>query len=118
VEWGGKVVLLGIDLEYMTLLHAFEEMAEAPRTFSPGRETLYTVRRDGSVIVVPSRRHTWAPEVERDFPGLEPVLRDAGALRLGRIGDAAVRVVDARAASDLLIPRLRSDPSFFLLKTG
>jgi len=116
VEWKGKVVMLGINLECMTLLHAFEEMAEAPWTFSPGRQLLYTVRRDGTIIKVPSRRHSWMPEVERDFPGLEPGLLRVNAMRIGQIGAASVRVVDAWKSSEHLVPALKKDPGYFLKK--
>jgi aminoglycoside N3'-acetyltransferase len=56
--------------------------------------------------------HLW--RWERDFPKVEPLLRDAGAQRNGPVGQAVGRLVKARAMRDLLVRLVRRDPLFLL----
>jgi aminoglycoside 3-N-acetyltransferase len=112
-SWGGKVLFLGVGLSSWTLVHAFEEWAPVPWLFDRW-ETLYTVRDDGTVITVPSRRHTRDPHCRRDYPALEPLLRQEGLITYGRIGRAEVRLVDAAGAERLLVPLLRRRPDLVL----
>ncbi len=111
--WGGHVLFLGVQLSSWTLVHAFEEWAPVPWVFDRW-ENLYTVLEDGTVIPVPSRRHTADPGCRRDFPALEPLLQRHGLIRYGRIGEATLRLVDAAGAERLLLPRLREDPDLVL----
>jgi aminoglycoside 3-N-acetyltransferase len=114
VEWGGKVVFLGVDLNVMTLMHAFEEWAHVPWLFSPRRQELCVIRRDGRIIKVPSRRHSEVPGLDRAFPSLEPLFRKKGILRSVRIGKAEVRILEAKPAAGLVVPLLRKDPDLVL----
>jgi aminoglycoside 3-N-acetyltransferase len=109
---GGKIVFLGVDLRVNTSFHALEEMAVLPWLF--GRfEMLYTVDYSGRQLEVPSRRHS--QNMPRDYEKMEPVLRRAGVLVKGRIGDAEVRVLDAADMERAVMPMLAEDP--FLLLT-
>jgi aminoglycoside 3-N-acetyltransferase len=116
VSWGGKVVFLGVDLSVCTLVHGFEEWARVPWLFAPGKELLYTVRRDGRVIRVPSRRHAEGEHLHRDYPSLEPMLREKGALTSVKVGPATVRVLDARVAERFMVPLLRRRPDRVLAR--
>ncbi len=109
----GSVILLGVDLSVFTLMHGFEEWAELPWVFNR-EELLYTVLDNGQVLSVPSRRHTDAEGYDRDFPALEPLLRDGGAIRYAKIGEATVRRIDAALAWEILEPMLAAYPDLVL----
>jgi aminoglycoside 3-N-acetyltransferase len=113
VQRHGWVLMLGVDLSRFTLMHAFEEWAPVPWVFDR-TETLYTILDDGRVLTVPSQRHTADPDCARDFPALEPVLGARRLLRTGKIGAATVRLIDASAVADLLVPLLRQYPDVVL----
>lgn len=114
VERGAQVLMIGVGLESFTMMHAFEEWADVPWLFNR-TEVLYSISRAGEVHRVESRRHTDVPHYEeRDFPSLEPVLADAGALLLGRAGAAELRLVDAARARDAIVPLLRREPDAVL----
>ncbi len=111
MDCGGKVVFLGIGLRSNTSFHALEELACVPWLFDR-LQMLYTVDYEGRRRAVPSRRHS--SDMLRDFEKVEPVLEERGALVKGGIGDATVRVLDAAAARDIIVPMLAEDP-FLLL---
>jgi aminoglycoside 3-N-acetyltransferase len=114
VERKGSVLLIGVGLERFTLMHGFEEWADVPWLFNRTEE-LWTITADQRLIAVPSRRHTNDPRYHaRNFPALEPALQAQGAIRLGTIGAATVRLIDAAAAATCLIPIIRADPSILL----
>lgn len=114
MDCAGKIVFLGVDLGVNTSFHALEEMAGVPWLFVRF-EMLYSVDYEGRKIPVPSRRHS--DKMPRDFRKMEPILEREGVLAKGRIGEAEVRVVDAAAMRDLLLPMLAEDP-FLLLVPG
>lgn len=114
VERGGQVLLLGVGLERFTLLHGFEEWSGVPWLFNR-REDLSVIRRDGSVLAVPSRRHTDVPHhQDRDFPSLEPAFREADAIRYGAAGRATLRLIETRRAAEALVPLITADPDVVL----
>jgi aminoglycoside 3-N-acetyltransferase len=113
VQARGWVLLLGVDLSRLTLMHAFEEWAPVPWLFDR-METLYTILEDGRALTVPSQRHTGDPACQRDFPALEPLLQARGLICYGTIGAATVRLIDAGAAAELLVPLLRQRPDLVL----
>lgn len=118
VERGGHVLLLGVGLESFTLMHAFEEWAPAPWLFNRV-ESLWVITEDNRTLSVLSRRHTNDPRYhERDFPSLEPFLRERGVIRYGTIGDAVVRLIDAKGAAAALVPLIADDPSVVLARRG
>jgi len=111
MDCGGRIVFLGVTLSVNTSLHALEEVACVPWLFDRF-QMLYSVDYDGRRHPVPSRRHSG--DMLRDFEKVEPVLEARGALVKGQIGAATVRVLDAAAMRDILVPMLAEDP-FLLL---
>ena len=109
----GWVLLLGVNLSRLTLMHGLEEWAPVPWLFDR-METLYTILEDGSVLTVPSQRHSADPGCARDYPALEPLLVGHGIIRTGTIGAATIRLIDAAAAAELLVPMLRQRPDLVL----
>jgi aminoglycoside 3-N-acetyltransferase len=105
-----QVLLIGVGLESFTMMHAFEEWAEVPWLFNR-TEVLYVITRTGLIHRVVSRRHTNDP---RNFPALEPLLVERGALTYGTAGNAKLRLIDVASASAILVPLLRMDPDVLL----
>ncbi len=114
MDCGGRIVFLGVDLRANTSFHALEELACVPWLFDR-LQMLYSVDHEGRRRAVPSRRHS--SDMLRDFEKVEPLLEERGALVKGQIGDATVRVLDAAAARDTIVPMLAEDP-FLLLAPG
>lgn len=111
-EWGGKVLLVGVGLEACTFFHGCEEWARMPFACSKESIRLYSITSDCTVIPVNHHYHyvnTWD-----QYPRLEPGLLDAGMLRVDRIGDCPIRLLDAQPAADWVIRRLKDDPSIAL----
>ena len=112
IRLGGKVLLLGVDLDRNTLMHTLEEFADA----------FYLLRLD---IPAP----TWLggadgarftlrkfPPGHRDFLSLTPRLRAVGALIEGRIGNAVVKVLDLPKFVTVGLAALAADPEAFLCR--
>lgn len=106
-ELGGFVCLLGVDQDRNTTLHAVEALLELPY-LSTVQETFATP--DGKV----TRSWPHFPGPHRDFIGLDRRLREHGIVRLRRIGDAAVRLMQSRPLIDHLLEVGRADPAFAL----
>jgi aminoglycoside 3-N-acetyltransferase len=111
IRAGGLLVLLGVDLQVNTTYHALEEMAGCPYLLD-GYAMYYTACADGSRLRVPSRRHRGG--LDRAFEATAPLLRQAGALREARVGQAVVRVVDAALMERTIMPLLARDPLYLL----
>ncbi len=106
-EMGGCICLIGVDQDRNTTLHTVEELLRLPYlkdrtvTFStPEGEVTRTVRL--------------FPGPHRDFLGLDRLLRERGVMRIGRIGDAVVRLLSSRAMIDVCLELGRRDPTFAL----
>ncbi len=59
---------------------------------------------DGTVLTVPSRRHTDAVGYDRDFTAFEPWLARRGLIRYTQIGEAVVRRIEVAGAWEGLAP--------------
>ena len=114
VAAGGQVLMLGVGLDSLTLMHGIEEWAEVPWLFNR-TETLHVITKNQEVLTVTARRHTNDPYFEeRDFPSLEPLLGQAGAIKYGTAGEATVRLIDAARTVDVLLPLLKETPDLVL----
>lgn len=112
ISWGGKVALLGVDLRRCTFFHCVEEIAGHDEGFlvrEPKPRVL--IRADGSVVHTTARAH--AGNTSELFGRVELALLEAEAMEIHPFGDDRVMVVDARRASELLIPMLRENPKLF-----
>ena len=112
IEWGGKVLLLGVDQDRNTLLHTAEDYADCP--YLTPRRVSYRDPRDGTVKEITLQRF---PGPHRDFIGLDPLFRDAGVMRVGRIGKAVCRLMDAAGTVRAAVEALKADPAAVLCET-
>lgn len=118
LERGGKVVLLGVDLRACTFFHCLEEMAglgDLPgelASLEPVSRKRYLMGDDGSLVISAIRGHR---NHRSDHYGrIESELVEEGILSWHSVAPAArLGILDAVAAADWLIPRLKENPRFF-----
>lgn len=106
------ILLVGVDLKRNTFIHGVEEWVDIPGRLTDEHEQLYTVLPDGTEISVPSRRHCGLSWSEY-FWKVDEVLQRKGAMRLGKLGDAVVRVCDAPMVEEIITEMLRANPDLF-----
>lgn len=110
-ELGGKIVLLGVDMNRNTTLHALEDFADAPYLVSdyPVPAPTYMKDYEGKQILLKK-----FPPGHRDFLRFTPSLRRADAMTEGRVGNAVVKVIDAKKMYELGLAHLAENINFFL----
>ncbi|HUS80476.1 MAG TPA: AAC(3) family N-acetyltransferase [Armatimonadota bacterium] len=105
----GYVLLLGVDQDRSTILHYPEEIVRAPY--------LHTIQRqykDPRAGEVKTKVIEWFPGPHRDFIGLEPILREGKAMKIGKVGRAVARLMHAGTTVELVVAALRRDPAAVL----
>lgn len=110
LELGGKVVLLGVDMDRNTVMHSLEEEVNsvylrtldipAPTYMEGYRDKKFTLRK--------------FPPGHRDFIGITPLLRERDALIEGKIGDAVVKVIEFKKLFEIGLAALEKDPMLFM----
>ncbi|MDH7570783.1 MAG: AAC(3) family N-acetyltransferase, partial [Armatimonadota bacterium] len=105
---GGKILLLGVDQDRNTTLHTAEALAGAPYL---SQITASYVEDDGSVVTIPVAAMAGP---HRDFIGLDRRFREAGVMRVGRIGRAVCRLLDASGMLKVALEALAADPAAVL----
>jgi hypothetical protein len=108
IEWGGKILLVGCDQDRNTTLHALEDFADQPYLTTRQGE-LYD--ENGSIVTITMERF---PGPHRDFIGTDRFLREAGVMKIGKIGRAVCRLMDARGTHNVLMEALKDNPALFL----
>ena len=111
-QMGGRILFIGVDTSCNTTMHHVEETAGVSYVCTPEPVPAFTVEQNGWRTTVRLRLHVQGPQ--RDYPRLEPELLERGIIRLGTIGAATARLVEARAMVELLRPRVAADPSCIL----
>jgi len=109
VELGGYILFIGVDLRCNTTFHAMEEWANVPGRFG-AIEQLHVIYENGNDILVPSKRHAGP---SNDFLKMEAPLLEAGIMRIGKIGNATLRLVAAKPMAEMTMKTLEEDPEFF-----
>lgn len=104
---GGKVLLMGVDQDRNTTLHAAEALAAGAYL----DETEATFVDNGREITIPVASMAGP---HRDFIGLEPLFRSCGIISYGRIGTAVCRVMDAGEMIAVTLQALQQDPAAVL----
>lgn len=102
------VLLLGVDQDRNTLLHHPEEVVRAPYLSTIEREYL-----DEGGNVQTKALHLF-PGPHRDFIGLEPIIRDSGAMRVAKVGSAVARLMHATTTAEAVTAALQKDPAAVL----
>ncbi len=104
IELNGKVVFLGVTLKSCTLFHTIEEIADLPYHLQKTPVTAKIIDTKGNVIEKTMYIHLWGRE--RDFEKLEPKLLEKGFMKIGKIGNADIRVLDAKPTVEFILDLL------------
>ena len=107
-EKDGWICLLGVDQDRNTSLHSVEALLELPY-LSPVTRTFRTP--EGKEL---TKTWNYYPGPHRDFIGLDRILLESGAMHIGRIGNAQVRMIRAAQMFEVLLALGEEDPAFAL----
>ncbi len=104
----GYILFIGVDQDRNTLLHAAEEIVEGAYLNTITRDY---VDADGNVQTKVLEKF---PGPHRDFIGLDPLFEAAGAMRIGKFGNAVCRLMPAERILQLTVAALKRDPAAVL----
>ena len=100
-----KILLIGVGNDKNTFIHAIDEIADIPDRLSPEPFTVTIIDRNRTEY-----QHTYAghycsrsDDVSRQFVNFEKPLVELGALQYGKLGNAVVRIVDAKKCRDIIL---------------
>ncbi len=111
---GGKILLLGVSHNSSTTFHAVEEQEQL---FYVGLREMI-----GATLIDEQGRsrplHNFAHQMRReyDFNRLEPALTGEGIQQQLALGEALLRLLDARAMYHLAVAAVRRDPEALLMQ--
>ena len=104
-EVNAKILLIGVGNDKNTFIHAVEEVADIPDRLQkePWEVTIYDWY--GNIYRHPYALHSCSrsDDVSRQFVNFEKPLTELGAQKIGRLGNADVRIVDAKMCKDILL---------------
>jgi aminoglycoside 3-N-acetyltransferase len=110
-QTGGQILLLGVTHSVNTTFHHVEEIVGVPYHMQPGWVAAQ-VKTDDRAQTIHLMIHRYGPE--RRFERMEPVFRERGIQRDGQIGQAHVRLIDARRMVEITRQALLQDPTILL----
>lgn len=111
-ELDGKVVFLGTTLDCCTLLHGVEELADCRYHMQAVPSPGTVITADGRTLHGSFRLHQWG--TPRRFTVLEPLFLEWGIMQIGHIGDAEVRVLQAKPMVARVAEILRREPRYLV----
>lgn len=107
-----KILFIGTkSIGCSTFFHGVEEFLPVPGMFEKDPYDLFLEKPDGSLFRIPSFRHHG--HHNKYYSLAAPLLRENGALKEGRFGDAACFLLDAKKSADLILELLEKTPMFF-----
>lgn len=104
----GYILLLGVDQDRNTTLHTLEEYADAPYLSE------YTAKyRDyhGKLTTITLQKF---PGPHRNFIGLDKPLRNAGIVKMGKIGNAVCRLMRSDKLAKFVLDIFKENPAAVL----
>ena len=107
-EAGGYVCLMGVDQDRNTMLHSAEAMLELPYL---GEVTKTCANPKGKQV---TRTWKYYPGPHRNFIGLDALFAGEGIMSVTRIGNAQVRLIQAREMLELAMEEGENDAAFVL----
>lgn len=113
-QMGGHIMLIGVDQESNTTVHCCEEIAGVPYHLQNKITECRITGYDGGQLLVKNRLHNWE-KPETDFNKLDGLYIENGIMIVGKVGEAAVRLIDAGLMLDFTVELLKKDPSFLII---
>lgn len=100
----GKILLLGVSLEYLTSFHTIEdEIARFPyQIYKPGRKRFRVLSPEGEELTLYARVHSAETAWLRQCIKMEPHLVAAGVMVKGPVGKGDAIVLDANGLHEAL----------------
>lgn len=98
---GAKILLIGVGLNRNTYIHAVDELAGLDDRLHEQVYDVTVIDHEGNRTTHPYRRH--GKTGSEFFGKFEEMLTAGGAIGQGRLGDAEVKLVDARLCRDILL---------------
>lgn len=105
---GGKILLLGVDQDRNTTMHTAEALSGA--VYLTSIQGTY-IDDSGQAVTIDIAAMAGP---HRNFIGLDPLFRERGVTRMGRIGKAVCRLMDSRMMLEVALEALRHDPAAVL----
>lgn len=102
---GAKILLIGVGLDKNTFIHSVEEAAGIPDRIKSESYEVTILDQSGNAIRHPYYRHLCSRcrDVSVNYTNFEKPLLVHGAMVFGWLGDAQVRIVDARKCKEVLM---------------
>lgn len=122
MELNGKIMLLGVDMNRNTMLHAIEEAANAqylveeirvPKPVCMDFSEQHSLKNDNQVFKI--RKF---PSGHRDFLKLTPLLRKNGLIVEGYVGSALTGIMECAPLFSFVLNLLEKTPDFLLCRNS
>lgn len=110
---GGYILLIGVDQNSNTTVHACEEIVNVPYHLQKEITDISITGYNGEKILVKTRLHNWE-KPPTDFNKFEDAFMEKGIMKKGRIGNSVIRLIDARRMLETAVSILKRDPLFLL----
>lgn len=111
---GGFILFIGVAQESNTSIHMCEELAKVPYHLQKETTNMIVTGYNGEKIVVSNRLHDWE-KPETDFNKLDELYKTNAVMKLGNVGKAVVRLVNAANMLDFTVNLLKKEPLFLLV---
>ncbi|MEQ2129738.1 AAC(3) family N-acetyltransferase [Caldanaerobacter subterraneus KAk] len=110
-------MLIGVDQESNTSIHSCEEIAEVPYHLQEEITEAYVIGYKGERIVIRNRLHNWN-KPPTDFNKLDWIFYEKGIMRIGKIGNSIIRLIEADKMFEITVELLRRQPYFLVKNSG
>ena len=100
-----KILLIGVGHDRNTYIHSVEEAGNVPDRIHPEPFEVTIIDQNGVEHRHPYASHfcSKVPDVSAQYVNFEKPLTQLGAQTLGKLGNATVRIVDARKCREILL---------------
>lgn len=109
-ELGGKIMLLGVDMDRNTMMHTLEELADSRYLLTLDIPAPMYPPYNGKGIFTLKK----FPPGHRDYLSITRLLRKECVLIEGKIGNAVTKVIDAQGLLRVALPALKENPLHFI----
>lgn len=111
----GKILLIGVSQNSNTSIHMCEEISKVPYHLQKELTDIWIKDYYGNGLLVRNHLHDWG-KPETDFNRMEPLMIKEKIINIGKIGNADVRLIDAKSMLELAKKVLTDDPWFLVIE--